>query len=276
MPVIARLCTSLFIASLSFSAWSETLRIVTEPWAPYVYVEEGQAKGIDYEITALVFARLGIQVQWQFLPWKRCLAMLEQGSADGVLDIFQTHERDSHLLYPKEPLSEVEFVLYQANARPHPLKRFDDLKDLTVGVNPGYIYAEGFGTSAAFKREEAPSIEANFGKLVRGRIDLVITDRRVGSHALRAMGLEDEVSPLPLTVSRQNQYLAVRRNAGMDLLVQRFAAELKRFKREATYTELLHRYASQEVPTQGPAIAGQPISDAQMPNAVEQQDRSAR
>ncbi|MNC81283.1 hypothetical protein D3C75_1343640 [compost metagenome] len=57
------------------------------------------------------------------------------------------------------------------------------------------------------------------------------------------MGLKQEISELPLVVSRQSQYLAVRRNVGMDLLVQRFAAELRRFKREPAYAALNARYA---------------------------------
>ena len=44
-------------------------------------------------------------------------------------------------------------------------------------------------------------------------------------------------------IARENQYLAIRRNAGMDLLVQRFGAELQRFKREPAYAELVARYA---------------------------------
>ena len=124
MPLITQLFAVLVFACLSFAARGEKLRIVTEPWAPYVYEENGVAKGIDYEVTAEVFKRLGIEVEWQFLPWKRCLAMLEQGLADGVLDIFRTEQRDAQLFYPSEPLSQVEFVLFQANARPHALFRW--------------------------------------------------------------------------------------------------------------------------------------------------------
>lgn len=108
MPDFTRLLTALILTCLSAFAHGEKLRIVTEPWAPYVYLEDGQAKGIDYEVTAEVFKRLGVEVEWQFLPWKRCLAMIEQGLADGVLDIFQTEQRDSQLFYPSEPLSDVE------------------------------------------------------------------------------------------------------------------------------------------------------------------------
>lgn len=243
MSVIAQLLTAVFFACLSFAAQGEKLRIVTEPWAPYVYEENGQARGLDYETTAIVFQRLGIEVEWQFLPWKRCLMLLEQGQADGALDIFQNPERDNSLLYPGEPLSEVEFVLFYAKARPHPFSTLDDLKGLTIGTSPGYLYGSVFKDATGLKREDGPSHEANFGKLVRGRIDLLITDRRVGQRLLQQLRLQDQVDQYPRVIARESQYLAIRRNAGMDLLVQRFGAELRRFKREPAYAALVARYA---------------------------------
>ncbi|KPA89430.1 amino acid ABC transporter substrate-binding protein, PAAT family [Pseudomonas asplenii] len=243
MPVIAQLLTAILLTCLSLTARGERLRIVTEPWAPYVYEENGQAKGLDYETTAIVFQRLGIEVEWQFLPWKRCLAMLEQGQADGALDIFHSSQRDDKLLYPDEALSEVEFVLFYAKAHPHPFSSLDDLRGLTVGVSPGYQYSPQFNESRLFRHEPAPSHESNFGKLALGRIDLVITDRRVGQHVLNELNLQEQIAQYPSVISRNRQYLALRRNAGMDLLMQRFNAELKRFKREPAYAELNARYA---------------------------------
>ncbi|MFD2643877.1 substrate-binding periplasmic protein [Pseudomonas japonica] len=259
MSYLARLSIIVLLSCMSLLARAEQLRIVTDPWAPYVYEENGEPKGIDYEVTAEVFRRLGIEVRWEFMPWRRCLLMLEQGLADGVMDIFQTSQRDSQLFYPSEPLSHVEFVLYQANARPHAVDDLEDLRGLNVGTSPGYNYGEAFLESPLFRREAAPTQEANFGKLLLGRIDLLITDRRVGQFMVNQLGLQGQVSELPLVVSRQAQYLAVRRNAGMDLLAQRFAAELRRFKREPAYAELQARY------------------HVVMPNAtetVEQQERS--
>ncbi|MHC8317314.1 substrate-binding periplasmic protein [Pseudomonas sp. LB3P31] len=271
MPLISQLLTVILFTCLSFTARGEKLRIVTEPWAPYVYEENGKAMGLDYETTDIVFQRLGIEVQWQFLPWKRCLSMLEQGQADGALDIFHSDERDATLLYPSEPLSQVQFVMFYANARPHPFKSLEALRGLTIGTSPGYLYSPDFSESTLFTREPAPSHEANFGKLVRGRIDLLITDRRVGQHLIDELNIRDQITENPLIISEQSQYLAVRRNAGMDLLVQRFGAELKRFKREPAYAELSARYGA------GPASA-MPANGvtAASGKTVEQQESSAQ
>ncbi len=263
MPVILKLATAALFTCLSLAAYGEKLRIVTEPWAPYVFENRGAMQGLDFEATVIVFQRLGVEVQWQFLPWKRCLAMLDQGQADGALDIFHSHERDALLLYPSEPLSEVEFTLFYANERPHPAQTLDDLRGLTVGTSPGYLYGAPFSDSPLFNREAAPSHEANFGKLMLGRIDLVITDRRVGQHVIKAMGLAGKVSQTPLVVSRQQQFLAVRRGAGMDLLVQRFAAELKRFKQEPAYAALSAKYGAIQAITATGSTVEQQESSAQ-------------
>jgi polar amino acid transport system substrate-binding protein len=235
-----------------------------------VYEENGKTLGLDYETTAIVFKRLGIEVEWQFLPWKRCLSMLEQGQADGALDIFHSAERDATLLYPSEPLSQVRFVMFYAKDRPHPFRTLEDLRGLTIGTSPGYLYSDGFRNSTLFTREPAPSHEANFGKLVRGRIDLLITDQRVGQHLLDELNIRDQVSEDPTIISQQSQFLAVRRNAGMDLLVQRFGAELKRFKREPAYAELSARYGADPAAAMNPTRA-----TAYSEKTVEQQESGA-
>lgn len=276
MPHTSRLLFAAFIACLSFSALGEKLRIVTEPWAPYSMVENGQASGLDYETTAIVFQRLGIDVEWQFLPWKRCLMMLEQGDADGVLDIFQVAERADLLLYPSEPLSDVNYVLFQANTRPHPFNSLEDLTGLTIGVSPGYLYSPEFDRSTSFIREPAASHEANFGKLVRGRIDLMVTDRIVGQQMIDQLKLRDQVSQLPRVLTSSAQFLALRRNAGMDLLVQRFGAELKRFKREPAYAQLVEHYTGEKLAT-SPAPAAPAVEQPALraEKTVEQHERGA-
>jgi polar amino acid transport system substrate-binding protein len=268
MSPILRISVAALLACLSCSALGEKLRIVTEPWSPYVIVDGNRASGLDYDATAIVFERLGIDVEWHFLPWKRCLMMLSEGEADGVLDIFKDEAR-ADLLYPSEPLSSVDWVLFQANARPHVVNGVEDLHGLSVGVSPGYRYSPAFDSSTAFIREPAPSHEANFGKLIRGRIDLMVTDRLLGQQMIEQLKLGGQVSQLPFVLNHRGQYLGLRRNAGMDLLAQRFSAELTRFKREPAYAKLVTQYTG-ETPATVSAESGKGVD-----KTVEQQESSA-
>lgn len=242
MFALARWLSATLLCCLALLARGEPLRLVTEPWAPYVYEHDGQPTGLDYHTANEVFRRLGIEVRWEFLPWRRCLMMLEQNSADGVLDIFHTAQREALLVYPEQPLSTVQFVLLQANRRPHPATRLADLAGLTVGTQAAFAYGEAFNQASHFSREPGPTLEANLGKLMLGRVDLVITDRQAGRFAVQQLGLAGQVSELPLVVAEHPQYLALRRNAGLEQVMQRFDAELARYRQAPEYQALLQRF----------------------------------
>jgi len=239
----------LLFSSLNLAAQGETLRIVTEPWAPYVYEENGEPRGLDYDTTTIVLQRIGVEVEWHFLPWKRCLSMFEKGQADGILDIFRTAEREAQMVFHEEPLSSVELVLFYAKARPHPFQNLDDLRGLTVGVSPGYWYAnQAFRESTLFTREPAPTHEANFGKLMRGRIDFLITDRRAGHFLAAQLGLDHQIDHHPQSISQELMYLGLRRNPRLEALAARFSTELRRFKSEQAYAALEARYTRETQP----------------------------
>jgi len=245
MPLFQRqLIAALMLCSLVMMARAEPLRIVTEAWAPYVYEENGRPVGLDYEISAEVLRRLNVEVEWQFLPWKRCLLAFEQGQADGILDIFHIPEREPAMLFVEEPLSEVEFVLFYARQRPYPYRSLEDLRDLLIGTSPGYWYNDkAFRDSRLFSREEAPTHEANLGKLVRQRVDLVVNDRRAGIYLAAQLGLGGQLGYNRKAIGEDRLYLALRRTPQLTELAGRFAAELRRFKREDAYARLQARYA---------------------------------
>lgn len=245
MPFFQRqIIAILLLCSLAFEARGEPLRLVTEAWAPYVYEDGGQPTGLDYEITREVLRRLGVELELQFMPWKRCLLAFEQGHADGILDIFHLPEREAQMLFVGEALSEVEFVLFFARQRPYAYRRLEDLQDLVIGISPGYWYNdETFRTSPLSSREEAPSHEANLGKLVRQRVDLVVNDRRAGLYLAARMGLQGQLDYNPKAVGHDRMYLALRRAPALRQLAADFARELRRFKREPAYAQLQARYA---------------------------------
>ena len=139
-------------------------------------------------------------------------------------------------------MSVVEFVLFQARSRRLTVTSLNDLAGLSVGTSPGYTYGAAFNGSSRFRREAAPTHEANLGKLVLGRIDLLITDRMVGRYLMRQLGLEQQVEELPLLISRQTQYLGLTRKPGRESLAQAFAEELQRFKQEPAYAAINNRY----------------------------------
>lgn len=242
VSMIVKTLLTLWVLGVCNVATASRLLIVSESWAPYSFADEHGFHGLDYETANSVFKRLGIDVEWQFLPWKRCLAMIENGQADGILDAYRTPEREASLVFPDEPMSRATLVMYYAKAFPHPFNRVEELQGLTIGTLPGWIYYTGFNNATLFTREPGPSIEANFNKLLLGRIDLVITDPRVGNYVLKQMGTGDRIQQNPLVLGGGDLYLGLRKAPGMADLAQRFADELRRFKSDAGYQQLNELY----------------------------------
>ncbi|MFG0582656.1 substrate-binding periplasmic protein [Pseudomonas sp. zjy_9] len=229
---------------VAFGLRAEPLRLVTEAWPPYVYEENGQPTGLDYEITREVLRRLGREMQLQFMPWKRCLLAMQQGQADGILDVFYHPSREASMQFASEPLSDIEFVLFYSRSRPFRYRHIDDLRGLVIGISAGYWYNDdAFRTAQTFRREEGPSHEANIGKLARHRVDLVVNDRRTGMFLANRLGLGRKISYNATPVGQDNLYLALARTAELRTLAQAFSEELRRFKTEPAYAELQARYA---------------------------------
>ncbi|SEQ05622.1 polar amino acid transport system substrate-binding protein [Pseudomonas cuatrocienegasensis] len=223
---------------------AQPLRIVSEAWPPYIYEVDGELRGLDYETTQVVLERLGIQTTWELMPWKRCLLSVQQGKADALLDVFHSTARNTWMVFPEEPLSTVEFVLFYHRENPHRFQKIEDLTGLTVGVSAGYLYANpAFRNSPLFKREPAASHEANFGKLLRQRVDLVINDRRSGRYLLEQLGMSQVIAHHPSVIARTPMYLGLSRSPRHQQLARRFASALRQFKREPAYTALRARYA---------------------------------
>ena len=80
--------------------------VVTDQWAPYVYKEGDTIKGIDYEIMMTVLDIMGYEVDFQLLPWKQCIRMIEGKTADAILDIRMHEQRQKIMYFPQEEISE--------------------------------------------------------------------------------------------------------------------------------------------------------------------------
>ncbi|GGE51183.1 ABC transporter substrate-binding protein [Halopseudomonas oceani] len=219
------------------------LKIVSEPWPPYVFLENGAPCGADLEVSDHLLRELGYQPQWRMMPWKRAQYEVLNGSADAILDIAITPERLQQYHFPDEPLSLSETVLFYHNTHPHPFNSLEDLRGLRIGVSAGYSYSNPeFMQADFFSRKLAPSIEANLLMLQHGRVDLAVVNRRAGLYTLHNLNLDEQISYNPKPLSSGNVYLAFQRQPAMAQLAERFSSALRQFKQTAEYRSLLARY----------------------------------
>ena len=238
-----KLAALLFTLSVLLPAQAQPLRVCTNEWPPYTLLEDGQVRGIDADLLTLALDKLGIPHEMTLEPWRRCLRKMKDGQLDILLDAFYNEERAQQMLFPTEPMAENAMVLFYATARPHIVNSVSELSGLRVGTEPGYAYGDvHFANGDHFTREDAPSLEANFGKLLLGRIDLVITARAVGLYTARMLGMQEAVDYNRTPLYSDRVYAAFSRKPEVAALLPRFEAELRRLKASPDYARILQRY----------------------------------
>jgi polar amino acid transport system substrate-binding protein len=232
----------LFICS-SLVAQAEPLKVCSNEWPPYTFLQDGEVRGIDADTMKLALDNLGIPFEIALEPWRRCLYRMQHGTLDILLDAFYNEERAKLMFYVPTPMADTEMVLFYAKTRPHLVSSAKELTGLRVGTEPGYEYNDKeFAHGTHFIREDAPTVESNLGKLALGRIDLVLTDRAVGLFTATTMGIQDTLAYNEKPLYNDNVYILFRRTPALAEVVPRFDAELKRIKASPEYQEILRRY----------------------------------
>jgi ABC-type amino acid transport substrate-binding protein len=168
------------------------VRLASLEWEPYI----GPRMPDQGYVAALIraaYADQGMQVEITFYPWARALHLARTGAVDGLMPEYFNPSREAEFEYsaafPGGPL-----VLYKRHGVPlafaaDPQKQQDAalraLKARRFGVVRGYLNTPVFDAATYLIKEEANDDATNLRKLVYGRIDLAVIDRRVAEHLIR-------------------------------------------------------------------------------------------
>ena len=129
----------------------------------------------------------------RFLPWKRALERTKDGKYDRLFTVWYRPEREEWFVFSNPlPANEIGFFRHKDHALSY--ASFEDLKDQTIGVVRGYAAPPGF-EEAGLKTAEATDDEENLRKLHKGRVELALVDKVVGTHTLNTV-LSDAKSDL--------------------------------------------------------------------------------
>lgn len=244
-PISRRLVC--FLAMLAFclsppAVQADSIFVVSEPWPPYVFEQDGKAMGFDYETAKAVLESMGHTLHFRFYPWKRCLSMMRDGQADALLDVDINEERKAFMAYPSVPLSASETVLFFDKRRPFEFTSINDLVGKTVSTQLGYYYTKEFMDSDLFTKHPVRKVDNGFRMLLAGRVDLTVANRNFGLYMAKRTGLLNKLGHTSTPLSGGMNYLAFSRKGNHPDLAEEFATALTRFKSTRRYREILARY----------------------------------
>ncbi|MGE4519954.1 MAG: substrate-binding periplasmic protein [Desulfobacteraceae bacterium] len=230
-----------FCMIFSASAFAGSITVVLEQYPPYEFRENRKWTGHDIEIVAEASRRAGVTPVFMEFPWKRCLQMVRDGSAQAIISLMNTPDRREYILYPDTALSYEKNVILGHREKFIEIKSLGDLKGKSIGVQSGYSYGDEFDNYPGLMKDFSFSQELLLKKLDAERTDFVIGNEAVTLYLNKKLGLKPVevfyvVSQDPLYIG----FSKVHRESGV--LLEKFSTILSDMKKEGTIDRIIEKY----------------------------------
>ena len=192
------------------NANGKTFRLVSAIYPPYNYVD-GEIKGLNIEIIKAAFTAVDYQVTVDMLPFARALLYAKRGDFDGMT-LWHSKQRENWFQFSK-PFTQSDLVFFKRKSLQVNYLELADLTPFTIGTVQKYSYPKAFSKLQALRKDEVLTDEQNLKKLISGRIDIALIDKRMAQFIMK----RDHTAQQPLFDSAgvlkiENYYLAVSKN----------------------------------------------------------------
>jgi polar amino acid transport system substrate-binding protein len=207
-------CTLAGLPAWAGASGPRELLLAAAPLPPYV-LEAGHpaGDGIDIDI-AREALRLGggYRLRVERLPWRRVLAMLEQGEADLTNAARDTPERRQFLAFSRGYGGNVLHDFYMRRERGQAVRRLVDLSSLHVGVVAGFAFPPHLQAALQGPMDQAINLPTLMRMVAARRVEVAVVNHLPGRWLLQELGLADQLLRQPYSHDSGDQtHMAVSR-----------------------------------------------------------------
>lgn len=215
-------------------------------YPPMEHYENGKLTGFHVNIVNEVAAKLGIQVEWQEVPWARAMKMVETGEADAITYLGQNPEREKWAIYkPDNVLSAATFSFIARKENASKLGYDGNaeklLKARELIVIREFALPESV-TKANPKKQEAANMKQAVDMLLGRQAEVGIINKDDFLAAFKGTPAEKDIVILEPPAGGFKNFIAFSKAKGNEALATKFAAAMAEFKKTPRYAELKKKY----------------------------------
>lgn len=209
--------------------------------------------GITLELLKMVEKKVGVQFQFNRMPWKRCLYMVENGLADGTFHASYSPERAEYGVYPMRDgkldstkaiyISTYSVFVKKGSAVTWNGKTLGNVSR-PIGTQLSYAIAEDL-RKMGYDVEEESSVINNLEKLVAGRISVYADIETMVENTLRKYEPKyAAIEKLSPPLSEKVYYLLISKKfaAGHPEVTERIWEAIRDVQKTDAYQEMLRKY----------------------------------
>ena len=227
------------------TAQCDTLVYATNPaYPPYGWSEDHHSyQGASIDLLPLLVPA-GVKLQAVVYPWKRAQQMAQEGRIDLLLSLRKTPEREAYLLFSHHPIFANPIAIFRLRDKQESMDDWQTLVGLRGGVSRGDTFGSKFDLflQQNLTVETADTMQENFEKLRRGRIDYFVSGQYAGNYYLHEHGMDSEIMALKPPVTDESIHIGFSRRSPCQALEPYVSARLEELGRSGYIKRLLDGY----------------------------------
>lgn len=211
--------------------------------------QDGRFKGFFHDIVMEVFTQgLGIPVKIAVYPWKRCQAMVKDGTADIMVTI-PTADRLEYAITHERPIWIKRRILYtyRNHANIHDIERLNGLGAIKSG---GYVVISYLGNSWVEKAVEAEGITVAYATTVNGmyhmlaakRGDLIIEEKSLATPRITELALAERIVETNGIGSESGFHILISKKSPFAALISRLDREVESMRSRGRLDQIISGY----------------------------------
>lgn len=244
LPQILPLIFLFALISSSSAVLAEvSIKIASLAWEPYIG-DEIKNNGYVGELIIKAFAIKGYNPEIVYLPWARAVMMTKTGCFEAYGPEYYSEDIKNDFFFSKEfPGGPLGFFKMKKNRINY--RRLEDLKPYSIGIVRGYVNTAEFDSAGYLKKEDVTNDEMNFRKLIAGRVDLIVCDKKVGEFIIRQhfkdrAGEIEFMSP-PLEENKKLFLCVSKKIPGALKIIEDFNEGVRLLLEEESFEEMMKR-----------------------------------
>lgn len=225
-----------------------SLKVVTEDFPPFQYIENGHLTGVCAEVVEAVLAEAGIEAEITVMPWPRAQKMAKEEENVLIFSMARTAGREKDYKWVGQ-IDEAGGHVFAAAGNPVTIRSFDDLKLHVLGVVIGdlreeFFHAQGFEDG---KNLEPVRTHASlYSMLKAGRIELWPESDLTMAYVVRQAGGDPAKAVRAVwNLSDVTGYAGDFMAAGLstpDEIIERLRAALDKVKSDGRYEAIMRKW----------------------------------
>ncbi len=237
-------CFILICMILPESYAEEDIIIVTEEWAPFNYINNGEINGFSFEIVQNILKIINKDYKIKIVPSVRSTFILDNRPRTIMFSLFRTPERESKYKWIG-PLCEGSIYFYKRRDNKIKIESLEDIKNVNLiacrqaGLIPRLLIKMGFKN---LDRTATNSTQI-YKKLLARRCDIAISDSDLGvKHYLKLLNVNPDVlERLPIKIFESYLYIATSKDIS-DEEIQKWQSALEKLKKNGVYDKIFQKY----------------------------------